>query len=651
MAVLNPINGSEKVKDSFQKIENDDSAINTETENNAAQIQALVLGASNATIGAYPIAISGINTYTGTFATLTYFVGLLINMQGVTANTGAATVNLNGLGAKDIKIRLQDGTLRAASPNELHDEIQIIYDGTQFIVVDMGAKESERKIDNSYSLDLIKAYGETKIADDGQDVSLFTATGGILSQDTVNVKIGSGSIRITEATAGTSYNHASKNNISLDFLKFNNGEISDEDDYISFILYVSNINAVNQAQVIFSQDAIYSDLNIKYKLILSSGLVSGWNYLKIKKSTFANAGTGAWDNIQSMKLLWKSNAGFLGEYISFQLVQLVKNANDIPNPLASQGWNINVGEWFIGKEFDKLKLKLLSGIAGNTDSLIKQELYNNFKSTLTVASGGSNDAGYLVWHIDSINAIWGEINNNELRLTLYQAGVVTQFTDSLPINTDEKVTLILEKNGYNVILKGYTNNDLSTIKIIKTITTLNASGALSIGSRHTGLAIDYNSVSITEIAHAHHSDIAEVAKSLTERANLFGHAIATLSLPDNVATNLKIDTIDSGNGSIYMKSDNETAVITEAGIYLVETNYIIGTTTPLFISMKINGVSTKEKKRDATLAYSDYFTAQLKLKANDELQIIYKQSSGGAVNLYGTSSFSTIKHLSITRIS
>ncbi len=72
----------------------------------------------------YLASIPGINSYTA---------GLVIWLNPVTDNTGACTLNINGLGAKALK------TILGADPVNSHiDAAQIVplcYDGTNFVIL------------------------------------------------------------------------------------------------------------------------------------------------------------------------------------------------------------------------------------------------------------------------------------------------------------------------------------------------------------------------------------------------------------------------------------------------------------------------------------------------------------------------------------
>lgn len=138
--------GSNKIKDEYTKINSNSGEIDTDLNSLQGQIDSLVLGSANATIGAYPITASGTDTYTGTFTNLTYFAGLFINLYNITDNTGSSTFNLNSLGAKDIKVREADGTKRDVVAGEMADEVSLFYDGTDFIIIANHKKLEEQSL-------------------------------------------------------------------------------------------------------------------------------------------------------------------------------------------------------------------------------------------------------------------------------------------------------------------------------------------------------------------------------------------------------------------------------------------------------------------------------------------------------------------------
>ncbi|MFZ2905321.1 MAG: right-handed parallel beta-helix repeat-containing protein [Cyclobacteriaceae bacterium] len=90
----------------------------------------------------FHVSTSGTDTYTATLspAITAYANGQRVYLKFTNANTGAATINLNGLGAKTIK--KSGGTDLAAGDIQANQILCLIYDGTNFQVVGGGGGTS-----------------------------------------------------------------------------------------------------------------------------------------------------------------------------------------------------------------------------------------------------------------------------------------------------------------------------------------------------------------------------------------------------------------------------------------------------------------------------------------------------------------------------
>lgn len=82
----------------------------------------------------YATAVAGTNTITGTLAPAPYQyeAGMRVVLKAAATNTGAATLNLNGLGAKTIQ---RYGTALVGGEIKANDMVELFYDGTQFQLV------------------------------------------------------------------------------------------------------------------------------------------------------------------------------------------------------------------------------------------------------------------------------------------------------------------------------------------------------------------------------------------------------------------------------------------------------------------------------------------------------------------------------------
>ena len=502
------------------------------------------------------------------------------------------------------------------------------------------------KIDNSFYADLNAYYGNVKTADDGQDVSEWTTGAGTLSQDTTNVKIGSGSIRITKNDNNIGSLYAFKNNITLDLTKLNNGEVSDDNDYVSVVLYVSDIAVLydgNTANSIrFSAGSTFDSGNMFYYNIPSGVLQTGWNYLNIKKSDFNVLGVVSWDSLQSIRVGWASLSNAQNEYASFQLIQLVKSdtLGNYPNPFQRNGvrdFAINSGEWFVGEEFGKVVFKELAETL-DSDALVSTNTFNNFTATVEFVMGTeADDIGYLTLLGDGVytdNSIYVDIYVNNVRLRSYENGllvysnIVGTGLSTLGIGTKALFKLI--KEGSDVKLETIIDGETFYDSFTSNLDNLK----LSIGSRASNNQ-NVLSASITEIPHAHHADIAEVAKGLTEQAKCIMGNWGNQTIPTSSNTILSFDYTEVDNRNMFDISNPTQAIINESGWYILN-GYVDFEADLLgyrLISIKVNGTN-KVINREVPVSSIHYISTNtiLKLSKGDIIELSVFQNSGSALD-------------------
>ena len=301
--------------------------------------------------------------------------------------------------------------------------------------------------------DISADYGDTILAGDMQDVSVWTSGTGTQSADSVNVKLGDYSLKILENDNTTGDLYSDKNGIALDFLELNNKETSDENDYISLICYVSDANAIDLTggiSIRFSQDTPYTNTNRKMGSILT-GIVTGWNFFQLKKSSFSTSGSGAWDGIQSIRLNWKSKNNYQNEYISFQLVQLIKKDPSLlkPNPFQKFGVNdfeINSCEWFVGKEFDRVIIRKLSEDVTDFDALSTNIEFSDFILGYTFEKAHHTRRSLkAVWYIDDNNNIMLGVIDDTMGIMVKESGSTTIYDFPLTITLGDTISATLQK--------------------------------------------------------------------------------------------------------------------------------------------------------------------------------------------------------------
>jgi hypothetical protein len=87
-------------------------------------------GADTGVANAYVVTLTGVTT--------TYTAGLRIQFKASNANTGASTLNVNGGGVKNITF--QDGTALISGAIVLNSIVDVMYDGTQFLLMNVTGK-------------------------------------------------------------------------------------------------------------------------------------------------------------------------------------------------------------------------------------------------------------------------------------------------------------------------------------------------------------------------------------------------------------------------------------------------------------------------------------------------------------------------------
>ena len=170
-----------------------------------------------------------------------------------------------------------------------------------------------------------------KLIADFQDDENWISGAGTQTDDDTNYRLGIESLKIAEDDNSAGLLYSELNSISLNLATFTSGAVSDTSDYIYLICYISNVAKVTNIKVHFSTEATY-DGDPSYTYTISTGLVDGWNYIKIKKSAFTNVNMSDWTGIQSIRIGWTSTTTASGSYVSFQAIYLVDATwQKIPN--------------------------------------------------------------------------------------------------------------------------------------------------------------------------------------------------------------------------------------------------------------------------------------------------------------------------------
>jgi hypothetical protein len=265
---------------------------------------------------------------------------------------------------------------------------------------------------------------------------------------------------------------------------------------------------------------VYTGTDTKYYFI-TSGLATGWNFVKIAKSAFGTTGTGAWSGIQSLVALWRSNDGYTDEYVSFCYLQLVRKdpSTAAPNPFQIAGardLTISSGEWYVGMEYDVLVWKLLYNASSNPFRLLGQQSYTDYIATGKIKGSHATTRGYVTWYVSATNYITALVLSDTLTLRLVEDSVTTNYQLSMAINANDEIEFKLYKIGTSIILIAFLNGDIDTPYQVNATTTISSAGYLCVGGLETGTygMAYYQGFSITTTEHSHTASIADTAKSV-----------------------------------------------------------------------------------------------------------------------------------------
>jgi len=393
---------------------------------------------------------------------------------------------------------------------------------------------------NGFYSDLAIWYGNTKSIATMETDETWTLVAGTLSADTTYVKVGSQGQRITENDNTGSALYAKRDSVTYDLTTLNNGEVSGTDDYIVYAVYISDVTKVVSFAIQFGADSVFSPTNRFYKST-STGLVTGWNFIKTAKSAFTQNGAISWDDIRSMVIYWTSLDNALGAYVTFDDIWLCKKdpGSAVPNPFqrfVSGAWTRDFaaisGEWFVGLEHNELIWRNLnpadSGSSAVSLSLVGTKPYSDFVIYAKQKIKAADNTSRIGWQISAGNCIAVVVSAGNLYLYTVVNGTNNTSTNTpYTCAVGDIIEFALERSGNGATLKVYKNGDYNNPTTLSKTVLFSETGYLAIGQYLTNYT-DILSFSITATKHAHHADIAENAKTLIMKAKATAFATAEL---------------------------------------------------------------------------------------------------------------------------
>ena len=408
-----------------------------------------------------------------------------------------------------------------------------------------------------FSSDLAAWYSNTKLGAMFQTDETWSAG----TADTTNHFLGTQALRLTEDDNVAGYKLAERTGLSLNFAALNNGEASTTDDYVKLGVYVSNV-AKTEKLVIYLGDV--SGGNYYSYTILAASLITGKNFINIKKSDFTTTGSPNWNNLPKTQIRFYSTINAINEYVSFQLVQLYKKDPDSAAPNAMQRNGVrdfaqNSGEWFVGLESGEIVWRDLNP-AGTTNALQGTKAYTDFIAAMMATTKTATGLRGMTWYVDASNYIRAFVFGDSLYLSITEtvAGTVN-YTVSLALVANDKMECVLQKSGASVSLIAYKNGNRNVPYELKATTTLVSSLGYLATNDLANNFVNYESLSITTTDHAHHADVAETLTAAGVSA-LFPSFSDSAPLNDEITasgTLTKTFLLDSANykhGEVMLES-------------------------------------------------------------------------------------------------
>jgi hypothetical protein len=664
------VNGSDDVHPASE-LDNDSGVSGSKIDNALdtlkGDIDNIVAGAVEDNAGWFNVNAGGTaNAITGTYSGISALTGIKVALTVASANTDTVTFNLNSLGADTIKYYgLSGDKVELSGSNWVNGAtIFLIHDGTDWMLLPNVIADIMAKQDRGEGLtEAFRKWNylhNTNTHDDlyFQTETNWTSGAGTQSADSTNVLWGDYSLKILEndASAGTLYSDL--NGITLDLTKTIDGNTSLNSDFIRLIFYVSDANAVNgNVAFNFSQGASYDGGNrISY---VATTVSTGWNYLNIAKSDFSPVGAGVFSGIQSIRLAWKSNAGYQNEYISFQLVQLVRVDPDDSTQYSYFQKQIDNGvyqntitwagteESILGVENNKVRWKLLGTNADiNAYTFSKNYSTNdNFIYSSTMITGSATDASRMYFYIDDENYVGVFLEANTITLRKEVSNSITDDSDTLDLDEGQTLNCVIEKTGTAWSLKVEVDGVLQVLDIQPAIADFGSqSGYLVIGGI-TSNPCYIESATITSTKVANFANVSDIAyRILQPSCRVYNNA--NISVNDSTATGLTFNSERWDNNNLHDLTVN-TGRLTcrKRGIYSISCNVRFASNAVGYrlVYIKINGgssISSMLTNAVSGVGTRISISTQYELQVNDYVEVEVYQTSGGALNIESNGNYS-----------
>jgi hypothetical protein len=315
---------------------------------------------------------------------------------------------------------------------------------------------------NNFILNLLSYYNTNKKtiasggSSEGWTSNNWLNVAGTFAVDSTHYKIGSNAAQYTGTNAGgIHYVFSSSLNLNL----MNDGiTVSGSADFITFQVYIASLTSLNTAgiTIYFENDAFNTQTNYLSYQITKANLSTGWNIIKIAKSAFTAAGTGAWAAITGISLNQTVNGGG-STVMTFSNFELIKKdpVGAFPNVFKSDVAQQGSESWYVGYSNGSLLIARDINPVGSGFSLLQSNGYNFTSPFVLSWTDSISSDGYMAGtglYIDANNYAIFYINNNVATLSIVTAGgaPVTSTLTIKSIAVNDIITCQMER--YSTIL-------------------------------------------------------------------------------------------------------------------------------------------------------------------------------------------------------
>lgn len=511
------------------------------------------------------------------------------HVAGTSDKHGAEDINYNGsvvadnvkdaIDANDSRISniiAQSGT----SDTEVVDSRESpYYDTTYAVLKDRldnieTSKAEDNKINNSSGYLPSDFYGNVKTilaCEESREDITFVA--GAYSQS--NVKIGKDSISsltgVLQSQIGVTFN------TSQNLSKFNDNTDINSDSFVTIPITITGTTPTQIVLEIGTSTTRDVDEFQKNFTIADND----FKVLKAKFSDFLEVGTPDISNINRISIL--AVGGDVTTQFFIDEIQFVKadpETKSYPQPFQINGRSVadvlGNAEFAVVKEFGKPSIVMLKPVDSGTPTpaLKFKQVFDDFTaiSSITLKTGFSTFQELASMHSDNSNNLFVRYSGtpvDTLELVSVVNGVVTTFVgEVVPFDNGDTLDVIIHKQGNDVNVTIYRNNDTANPYHIKGTTTLTglSQAFKNISSRE----FDINYAGVTELPFTARSGYAFRAGSLDEQQFVQVRTLDVQSIPDDDAWHDVVFPFDSADNNFgILLDDGVTFELKEAGKYIM----------------------------------------------------------------------------------